>query len=106
MSRGEVAQVLHNLLDGLTPATTTTVTAPTTTTSTPTTTISSTTTTPVPPLENLGDLPARRGVVRPKPHGRLRAGHGQGPLDQGLERLLVVPLGIPRGIADLGAHGR
>ena len=54
IARGEVAQVLHNLLEDLTPATTTTVSA-STTTSAPATTISSTTTTiPVPPLENLG----------------------------------------------------
>lgn len=52
MSRGEVAQVLHNLLGKLPSATTTTTAAPSTTT--PSTASTTTTTIPVSPLENLG----------------------------------------------------
>ncbi len=67
MSRGEVAQVLHNLLAKLEPGTTTTDAVTTTTTeattttteaTTTTTSISTTTTTAAPGYENLGGNPA------------------------------------------------
>ncbi len=76
MTRGEVAQVLHNLLGQLAPpATTTTSTSSTTTTTTEvtTTTTSSTTTTTVPALhyENLGGTLASGPGVSSWASGRL-----------------------------------